>query len=78
MILMNCVGAIVAIQDVHQHMYFAVEGGENKYSLFGVLHYSLVGQKALFRVRTYYFTFPFNALAYSVLICGGFPNLVIL
>ncbi|XP_048232851.1 uncharacterized protein LOC8260571 isoform X2 [Ricinus communis] len=44
-------GAIVAIQDVHQHLYFTVEGGENKYSLVGIIHYSLVGEKALFRVK---------------------------
>ncbi|KAI5581654.1 hypothetical protein BDE02_07G032300 [Populus trichocarpa] len=44
-------GAIVAIQDVHQHLYFAVEERENKYSLFGVMHHSLVGEKALFRVK---------------------------
>ncbi|CAK7339468.1 unnamed protein product [Dovyalis caffra] len=44
-------GAIVAIQDVHQHLYFAVEGRENKYNLFGVIHHSLVGEKALFRVK---------------------------
>lgn len=45
-----CTGAIVAIQDVHQHMYFTVEGNENKYSLAGAVHYSLVGENALFRV----------------------------
>ncbi|XP_050206496.1 uncharacterized protein LOC126656072 [Mercurialis annua] len=44
-------GAIVAIQDVHQHLYFTVEGGENKYNLVGMIHYSLVGEKALFRVK---------------------------
>ncbi|GLT39068.1 hypothetical protein SLA2020_132760 [Shorea laevis] len=44
-------GAIVAIQDVHQHLYFTVEGGENKYTLAGALHYSLVGERALFRVK---------------------------
>ncbi|KAK6923730.1 hypothetical protein RJ641_009930, partial [Dillenia turbinata] len=44
-------GAIVAIQDVHQHLYLTVESMENKYSLTGVMHYSLVGDKALFRVR---------------------------
>jgi hypothetical protein len=49
-ILIICIGAIVAIQDVHQHMYFTVEGGENKYSLVGAVHYSLVGERALFRV----------------------------
>lgn len=44
-------GAIVAVQDVHQHLYFTVEGGENKYTLGGALHYSLVGEKALFKVK---------------------------
>ncbi|KAK9285530.1 hypothetical protein L1049_024725 [Liquidambar formosana] len=44
-------GAIVAIQDVHQHMYFAIESVENKYSLVGTNHYSLVGERALFRVK---------------------------
>ncbi|BBH07848.1 Protein of unknown function D, partial [Prunus dulcis] len=44
-------GAIVAIQDVHQHMYFTVEGEENKFNLVGVVHYSLVGERALFRVK---------------------------
>lgn len=44
-------GAIVAIQDVHQHMYFTVECGETKCSLGGVLHYSLAGERALFRVK---------------------------
>ncbi|KAJ6419973.1 hypothetical protein OIU84_029986 [Salix udensis] len=42
-------GAIVAIQDVHQHLYFAVEERESKNSLTGVIHYSLVGEKTLFR-----------------------------
>lgn len=40
----------MAIQDVHQHMYFTVEGEENKYSVAGAVHYSLVGERALFRV----------------------------
>ncbi|XP_042508366.1 uncharacterized protein LOC122084300 isoform X2 [Macadamia integrifolia] len=44
-------GAIVAIQDVHQHMYLAVESVVNKYQLVGVLHYSLVGERAIFRVK---------------------------
>ncbi|XP_058069198.1 uncharacterized protein LOC131218589 isoform X3 [Magnolia sinica] len=44
-------GAVVAIKDIHQHMYFAVEAVENKYRLVGVIHYSLAGQRALFRVR---------------------------
>ncbi|XP_030499771.2 uncharacterized protein LOC115715105 isoform X2 [Cannabis sativa] len=47
-------GSIVAIQDVHQHMYFAVEGEENKYNLVGTPHYSLVGERALFRVKYHY------------------------
>lgn len=48
--VMSCLGALVAIQDVHQHMYIAVEGGESKYILVGATHYSLVGDRALFRV----------------------------
>ncbi|EXB37240.1 hypothetical protein L484_020299 [Morus notabilis] len=44
-------GSVVAIQDVHQHMYFAVDGEENKYTLGGTIHYSLVGERALFRVK---------------------------
>lgn len=48
--LILLLGALVAIQDVHQHMYMAVEGGESKYSLVGATHYSLVGDRALFRV----------------------------
>lgn len=43
-------GATVAIQDVEQHMYFAVDDGRDKYSLAGVMHYSLVGKRALFKV----------------------------
>lgn len=46
---MNYKGAIVSIQDVHQHMYISVEGSD-EYNLAGVLHYSLVGDRALFRV----------------------------
>ncbi|CAI0553988.1 unnamed protein product [Linum tenue] len=44
-------GAIVSIQDVHQHMYFAVEEGGNKYNMIGAIHYSLAGGRALFRVK---------------------------
>ncbi|KAL7193185.1 hypothetical protein ACSBR2_024904 [Camellia fascicularis] len=44
-------GALVAIQDVHQHMYMSVEGVESKYNLVGTIHYSLVGERALFRVK---------------------------
>ncbi|QCE05628.1 Vacuolar protein sorting-associated protein 13 [Vigna unguiculata] len=42
-------GAIVAIQDVNQHMYFTVEGEEKTFRVGGVIHYSLVGERALFR-----------------------------
>lgn len=40
----------MALRDLHQHMYFAVENREKKYCLVGAQHYSLVGQRALFRV----------------------------
>ncbi|XP_031743221.1 uncharacterized protein LOC101222087 isoform X2 [Cucumis sativus] len=43
-------GAIVAIQDIHQHMYFRVEDCDG-YNLVGVMHYSLAGDQALFRVE---------------------------
>ncbi|KAL0332240.1 UNVERIFIED_CONTAM: Vacuolar protein sorting-associated protein 13a [Sesamum calycinum] len=44
-------GAIVAIQDVDQHMYIAVGGTESRYDIAGAIHYSLVGERALFRVK---------------------------
>ncbi|GMH25239.1 hypothetical protein Nepgr_027082 [Nepenthes gracilis] len=44
-------GAIVAIQDIHQHLYITVECAGNKYSLAGSIHYSLVGERALFKVE---------------------------
>uniref|UniRef100_A0A803MCN6 Vacuolar protein sorting-associated protein 13 VPS13 adaptor binding domain-containing protein n=1 Tax=Chenopodium quinoa TaxID=63459 RepID=A0A803MCN6_CHEQI len=44
-------GAIVAIQDVHQHLYVTVENMQNKYKLRGAVHYSLAGKRALFRVK---------------------------
>ncbi|KAJ0726865.1 putative vacuolar protein sorting-associated protein [Helianthus annuus] len=47
-------GSIVAIQDVDQHMYVVVEGGERKYHLAGAMHYSLAGEMALFRVKYHY------------------------
>ena len=59
---MICPGAIVAIQDVHQHLYFTVEGGENKYAIGGAVHYSLVGERALFRVYSYHYIFSINWL----------------
>ncbi|KAL8200609.1 hypothetical protein R6Q57_011948 [Mikania cordata] len=47
-------GSIIAIQDVHQHMYIVVEGVERKYRLAGAMHYSLAGEMALFRVKYHY------------------------
>ncbi|KAI4327520.1 hypothetical protein L6164_019969 [Bauhinia variegata] len=44
-------GAIVAIRDVSQHMYFTVEGEERNFNVGGTIHYSLVGERALFRVK---------------------------
>ncbi|KAF7809778.1 putative vacuolar protein sorting-associated protein 13C [Senna tora] len=44
-------GAIVAIQDVNQHMYITVKGEEKNFSVGGTIHYSLVGKRALFRVK---------------------------
>lgn len=49
---MICIGAIVAIQDIHQHMFFTVEDRGDKCVVTGTLHYSLVGERALFRVCT--------------------------
>ncbi|KAI3665752.1 hypothetical protein L6452_44382 [Arctium lappa] len=47
-------GSIIAIQDVHQHMYIVVEGAERKYHLAGAMHYSLAREMALFRVKYHY------------------------
>ncbi|XP_071913295.1 uncharacterized protein [Coffea arabica] len=44
-------GSIVAIEDVYQHTYIAVEEAESGYNLVGKIHYSLVGERALFRVK---------------------------
>lgn len=49
-ISMTYKGAIIAIRDIHQHMYLSVEGGGDRYNLVGAMHYSLVGDRALFRV----------------------------
>lgn len=43
-------GTIVSIKDVDQHMYVAVDRAESGYNLVGAIHYSLVGERALFRV----------------------------
>ncbi|XP_074349870.1 uncharacterized protein LOC141689470 isoform X3 [Apium graveolens] len=47
-------GAVVALQDVDHHMYITVEGGQNNYNVVGSLHYSVVGERALFRVKYHY------------------------
>ncbi|KAL3616453.1 hypothetical protein CASFOL_039843 [Castilleja foliolosa] len=44
-------GSVVVIQDVDQHMYIAVEAAESGYDVAGAIHYSLVGERALFRVK---------------------------
>ncbi|KAI4372378.1 hypothetical protein MLD38_010618 [Melastoma candidum] len=44
-------GAVVAIQDVDEHMYFTAEGRKGKYRSVGSFHYSIVGKRALFRVK---------------------------
>ncbi|XP_055802836.1 uncharacterized protein LOC129872026 isoform X2 [Solanum dulcamara] len=44
-------GTIVSIKDVDQHMYVAVDRAESGYNLVGAIHYSLVGERALFRVK---------------------------
>ncbi|KAL4568657.1 hypothetical protein LXL04_024272 [Taraxacum kok-saghyz] len=47
-------GSIIAIQDVHQHMYIIVEGEERRYRLGGTMHYSLAPEMALFKVKYHY------------------------
>lgn len=49
----TCVGTIVAIEDVFQHMYIAVENSESRNNLVGTMHYSLVGERSLFKVQHY-------------------------
>ncbi|XP_057771209.1 LOW QUALITY PROTEIN: uncharacterized protein LOC130991025 [Salvia miltiorrhiza] len=44
-------GTIVAIQDVDEHMYITVRDMESGYDISGEVHYSLVGERALFRVK---------------------------
>jgi hypothetical protein len=34
-------------------MYFTVEGEDNSFSIGGAIHYSLAGERALFRVCKY-------------------------
>lgn len=47
-------GAVIAIKDMNEHYYLAVEEkGTNSgtFRLTGVLHFSLVGDRALFKVH---------------------------
>ncbi|KAJ7546354.1 hypothetical protein O6H91_08G036900 [Diphasiastrum complanatum] len=47
-------GAIVAVKDAHEHLYISVEETpsiKGHYHLVGVWHYSLAGEKALFKVK---------------------------
>ncbi|XP_031116040.1 uncharacterized protein LOC116019835 isoform X2 [Ipomoea triloba] len=44
-------GTIVAIEDVCQHMFIAVDRAESGYALVGEIHYTLAGERALFRVK---------------------------
>ncbi|KAL1538923.1 hypothetical protein AAHA92_27610 [Salvia divinorum] len=44
-------GTIVAIQDVDEHMYVTVRDVQSGYDISGEVHYSLVGERALFRVN---------------------------
>lgn len=46
----------MAIMDVDQHMYMAIEAVETKFLVVGVLHYSIAGERALFKV-CYLFSF---------------------
>lgn len=47
-------GSIIAIQDVHQHMYITVQRDETKYRPAGTMHYSLAKETTLFRVKYHY------------------------
>lgn len=52
-LLVHPAGAVIAIKDMNEHYYLAVEEKDTKtgtFRLTGVLHYSLVGDKALFKV----------------------------
>jgi hypothetical protein len=45
----------VAIMDLDQHMYMAIEAVESKFLVVGVLHHSVAGERALFKVNWYIF-----------------------
>ncbi|EPS71292.1 hypothetical protein M569_03462, partial [Genlisea aurea] len=44
-------GTIVALQDVDQHTYVVVERAESRFKITGAIHYSVVGEQALFRIK---------------------------
>ncbi|KQJ86021.1 uncharacterized protein LOC100840359 isoform X2 [Brachypodium distachyon] len=44
-------GAIVAIQDLDQHMFVSVKNTGMNYQVVGAYHYSLAGEHALFKVK---------------------------
>lgn len=53
-------GAIIALKDMNEHYYLAVEEtGTNSgtFRLVGVLHYSLIGDRALFKVEMHHILF---------------------
>lgn len=48
-------------------MYFTVEGEEKTFRVGGVIHYSLVGERALFRVRIMFkISFYFLLIHFSI------------
>ena len=47
----------MVVKDLHQHLYIATEDIMGTNRVVGTLHYSLVGERALFRVCLYYFLF---------------------
>lgn len=69
-------GAIIALKDMNEHYYLAVEEtGTNSgtFRLVGVLHYSLIGDRALFKVEMHHILFVVkNHLLVS---CEGFHRI---
>lgn len=47
----------MAIMDLDQHMYMAIEDVETKFLVVGVLHHSIAGERALFKVNWYIYSF---------------------
>lgn len=50
-------------------MYFTVDGEENSFSIGGAIHYSLAGERALFRVRKSCSISCIILLLFFILIC---------